>query len=468
MAGLVLVACAASWMFGERIGINGGQGWDGMGYTQWARDFWNAVVVKGLTRYHSQRILPSAIVHYALRGTGEALTSPHVIAAFAVLNAVVLAGAAALYAHAAGHLHLSRATTWVGFAALFASFANLKHAPYYPTLTDASAFALGMLLAWGALTRRLWAVWLAGLLGIATWPALPPIAVALLVLPCRDGEPVSRPRWLAAAAGAIAAVAFCAIAVHYMRHPVPNVGDDKFAAWVLRGAVLPVSLCAVAAFVACGLYPLVRGTPLRWPHVAGSIAAIVLVVVRAIWIAKLGTHGPGPSGAQFICEHALSAIRGPLWGPVHDVVYYGPIIVVAMLHWRQLAAWAARLGAGAAFTLAITVAFAAGSQSRLWNHLVPFLVLGTLVVTDDRWTRGRALAFAALALAWSKVWFTIGYDRHINWLVFPNQRYYMHQGPWASNTMYLVHLAAAAVTCAVLVAIGRARPPGPRAPSPPG
>jgi hypothetical protein len=255
--------------------------------------------------------------------------------------------------------------------------------------------------------------------------------------------------------------------MHYLRHPVPNVGDDKFAAWVLRGPVLPVSIALLAAFIVGGCYALVRGTPLRMPSLAGCIAAVVIIVARALWGAKIGTKGEGPSTAQFLCEHSLSAIRGPLWGPVHDIVTFGPILIVAMLAWRRIAAWAVRLGPGVAITLAFTVAFAAGSQSRQWNHLVPLLVLGTLIVTNDQWTRNRALVFAALCLVWSKVWLTIGYDRPLAFHEFPNQRYFMNLGPYASNTMYLVHLAAALVTLGVLVASGLARPREPRAPSRP-
>src|SRR5512146_2274838 len=95
VAALGIVTIAA----GERIGINGGQGWDGLAYTEWARDFWKHVVVDHLTRYHAQRVLPSAVVHYALRAVGAAPTVGHVIRAFAILNIVLLAGSAVLWAH---------------------------------------------------------------------------------------------------------------------------------------------------------------------------------------------------------------------------------------------------------------------------------------------------------------------------------------------------------------------------------
>jgi len=187
--------------------------------------------------------------------------------------------------------------------------------------------------------------------------------------------------------------------------------------------------------------------------VSGRVGCVVWA-----WLGVPGTgpKGDGPPGAQFLCEHTLAAIRGPLWGPVHDVVYFGPVFLVALLHWRRVAAWAARLGPGAVFALGLLVAFAAGSQSRQWNHLVPLLVIATLVVTNERWTAPRAVGFALLTLAWSKVWLTIGYDRPLKFHEFPNQRYFMNLGPYASDTMYIVHLGAALITAVALVLLLRA------------
>src|SRR6266849_3846734 len=53
--------------FSEQVPVNGGFGWDGVAYGGWARDFYNAVFVRGLNSYYIGRILPSAIVHYGLR-----------------------------------------------------------------------------------------------------------------------------------------------------------------------------------------------------------------------------------------------------------------------------------------------------------------------------------------------------------------------------------------------------------------
>jgi hypothetical protein len=485
MAAAVLALCAVTITVGERIGVNGGQGWDGAGYTTWAKGFSGMVLTEGLTRYHSQRILPSAIVHYALRGTGQALTTPHVIVGFQVLNSVLLIASAVLWAHIGKLLAWRRSAAWAGFVALFASFACARHALYYPTLTDTTAFALGMLMTWGYVARRPIAVWWSALLGAFTWPALVPQAFVMLLAPRREPAvaPVEvawqrRAHRLALWLAMVVVAAYLSIVFAYYRAPVRAPGFDHFAAWV-RTDLLVLTVPLLALLLGIGLYlllapPEVWNLRAHWRHrrpryllcAAGSLAAIVLVWWW--WVREIGVQRGGPTSAQFVCVQALEALRGPLWGLVHHVVYFGPIVLIAVLSWRRAGALAARWGPAATASLALTLVFAAGSESRQWINLVPFLVTITIAVTEERWTARRTIAFSAVALVWSKLWFPIGYDTPSNWLEFPNQRYFMNLGPWASDRMYLVHLVAAVASLLVMYLVirpPRRAPPSSRASS---
>jgi hypothetical protein len=468
MAAIVVVLGGLTIALGERIGINAGQGWDGQDYLRWSGDFWHRVVELGVTRYQAQRVLPSAIVYAVLHGLHVSPTVEHHVVGFALLDLALLAGAAALWAHLAHAMSWRRAATWVGFVALFGGFANARHALYDPVLTDSTAFALGMGMTWAYLTRRPAFVALAGALGCITWPALPPIACVLLVLR-RPAAPVAPARvsmrWPAAGLAIVAALAFILLALHYQRAPLAELGMAKFAAWV-RTDLFALTLPLLAALLAAGWYLLAR-EPRLWQvrgyvqtltvrHVVAALCAVAaMLAARAWWLAQAGTQGPGPGGATFAYEHTQEALRGPLWGPVHHFVYFGPIVGIAMLAWRRIAALAAEWGPGVVVALAFVVAFAAGSESRQWIHLLPLLVAITIAATDDRWTARRAAGFTLLALAWSKLWFYIGYAEPGDWHAFPDQRYFMHHGPFATDAMYLVHLVAAALTIAVLALLVR-------------
>ena len=469
MAAIVLALGVLEIAFGERIGINGGQGWDGQAYTQWAVDFPHQVVAHGLTQYYAQRVLPSAAIYYASHALGVAPTVPHAIFAFQLLDLAMLVASALVYAHLATCVMKWRAAaTWAGFAALFACFANARHALYYPTLTDPTAFFLGMLLAWGYLARKPVAVWLAAAASAWTWPAMPMIAIAMLVAP-RPREPVAPLAWprairwtsIALAAGGTALVLLVARA--YYVAPVPNIGCDKFAAWVLRDWLV-VTVPLVAAMLGVGGYLLAaqprvwnvaayaRG--LDWKRTAAAIAGCVAIVgARAWWVAQVGTQGEGPTFRnQILCEHGNALLRGPIWGPVHEVVYFGPIVIVAIFAWRRIAELAAEWGPAIALALAMLLALATGSQARQWIHLFPLIVVIAIAATEARWTRSLAIAFGIACLAWSKLWFHIGWTTVHTWFDSPDQRYYMHLGQWASDESYEWHLIAALVT-AVPIAV---------------
>ncbi len=454
MAALVALGAFLTIAFGERIGVNGGLGWDGMGYALWARDFAHEVLEKGVTVYHAQRQLPPAIVHYALR-------TDDVVRGFQLLDAGCLVIAAYLWGRIALVLAWSRSAAWAGFAAVFASFALARHALYYPTLTDATAFALGMAMAWAFLARRPIALWVIALAGAFTWPALPAVALGLLVLRREPlvGEPVKRP--IAAVVAVLGALAACTIAVHYYRAPVP--GDEKWLKHIPRD-LLVATLPVLAAWTCAAGYLLVRSSTgllaygkklVAWRTLLAIGGIAIIYALRALWISRVATQGPGPTSAQFACELALESLRGPAWGLVHHVVYFGPIVLVAIGAWRDIARIAASFGPGALLALAMIVAFAVGSESRQWLHLFPLLVALTIAGTHEWWTPKRAIAFAVLCLAWSKLWWGIHYDLPTSPFEWPALRYFMQQGPWASDETYLWHLGAVAVTALVLLALRR-------------
>ena len=323
MVGIVIALCVITIKFGERIGVNQGQGWDGMGYTQWAQDFSGHVLTEGVTRYYSQRILPSAIVGIGVHASGQLLTVPNVIFGFQILDSLALVGGAFVWTRIAAALRWKRLTSWVGFAALFLSFACARHALYYPTLTDSSAFALGMLMTWGYVTNRPTVLWLTAAIGTFTWPAIVPHVVLMLLIP-RPREPApdraeSRSRRLAIVFGCIAAIGYTLLSLHYYRSPLPATGFDKFAKWI-RSDLLILTLPLTAALLGFGTYYLFaeRATwnlkyvwrDQRWRKRALVLVGVAgLLLVRGWWVHRVGTRGDSPTLPEFVCQPVGTVVR---------------------------------------------------------------------------------------------------------------------------------------------------------------
>jgi hypothetical protein len=166
---------------------------------------------------------------------------------------------------------------------------------------------------------------------------------------------------------------------------------------------------------------------------------------------------------------ASYAVRAPLWSIVHHVVYFGPVVLVAIGFWGDIARQAAQWGPAAVIALGVVVLTAVSSESRHLNHLMPLVVVLVFTATAEHWTVGRALVFAVSSLAWSKVWMRIGYVEARDPFAWPDLRYTMHHGPWATDATFIAHLIAALVTSVMLaIAFRRSRldRDGPRAPSP--
>ncbi len=472
MLALVAFGSVVTVVWGERIGIYQGQGWDGQAYAAWARDFPGEILGKGVTVFQSDRVLPSAILYYALGALGIEHTTANVIAAFQLLNVVALLATVVFLVRIAVILEWSRAATWAAFVATFLGFASAREALYYPTMTDATAFALGMGTVWAYVGRRPIAQWVIALAGAFTWPALVAFAFAALILPRpRAALPTTTGRWHPPLAIGVGVAAAGFIVAWFLYVLATTVGVER---WLDRAHhdLYPVTIGLIALATAAAAYLVARQDQtwsvlpylrqLGWRRIAlALVATAAIVIVRELWHREVGTQGPGFTWRELRHYYAANAVRGPLWNVVHQVVYFGPIVLLAIAMWRRIAVAVMPWGPAAILTLGMIVLTSVSSDARHLLHLMPFVIVVTIVATAERWTPRRVAGFAAIYFAWSKLWLTIDYMMVRDSLSWPNLRFFMQHGPWASDETFLYHLAATVVTAVGLWLLLRrpVRPP---------
>jgi hypothetical protein len=464
---LVSIGSAITILWGERIGIRNGEGWDGAAYSAWARAFPDKVLDEGVNRFQARRVLPSALVHYGLGALDMKRAGANIQLAFQVLNALALLASAVLLHRIAVLLAWSRSATWLAFTATFLGFANARGALYYPAETDPTAFALAMAVVWAYVGRRPIALALSVLAGAFTWPALLALGFALLVLPTpAEPLPATTGPWHRRLAIAVAAATAAFIIVWFaysLANPIARGGWSgapsflKYShreLWEVAIAWLVLVSAAAAYLVArddrtWSVAPYLRGV--GWRRIAlGAAAAAAIAAISWAWANRVGKKGPGFSLADLRNYYAANAVRGPLWSTVHQVVYFGPIVLIAIAAWRRVAAVASGWGPGAVLGLGLTVVFAVNADARHLIHLMPFVIAATVTATAAWWTPRRVIGFAVLALGWSKIWWRIGYEKiHVS-REWPDLRFFMHHGPWASDETFLWHLGGVIVTAAAL------------------
>lgn len=462
---LVALVGAALAGLSEHIPLASGSGWDGQFYVRAAKDF-VAELRAGVDPYRLQRMAPAVAVHAGLRMVGAATASDaSIILGFQTLNWVCLTGAAVLWGRIAQALRLCTPAFWLGIVGLFANYAMLKMAPYYPVLNDVPAFFLGTAACWAFVTDRPLVLLAVGAVGAFTWPVAAPIVVLLLVFPRKPIPEMHRATapWPAALVAAALAVAVVATFVRvYFVQGIAVVGMGPVVP-VYRPLAL-VGLAGAAAYVAVVTYGLLRPfaftqipTYIRAMRPGRLVAAVALLVGPALIIRGIARGEPYLSASQFWNMLVVLGSGRPLIAPVSHVAYFGPVLLLLVPLWRPYVRVIHSWGIGATLAALATALVALGPESRQSIFALPFIIAPLCVAANAVDLPGRFVAvIAGLAVATSQFWLTIN-TSSLQTMADPSDavrtvyaRYFMNQGPYMTNTEYVGHvLSIAALTAAV-------------------
>jgi hypothetical protein len=448
--------------YGERIQVRGGLGWDGATYARWVRDFYQEIFVNRVDTYYIQRILPSAIVHYALRLTGQPLTDVNVMRGFALLSVSLFGVMGYVWGLVAGAMHITPRGRWLGFGGLFLNYVTLKHTFYVPVTTDVSAYCLGMLMIHAYSTGRTF--WLAALTGIGAfvWPLSVQVGALLILFPRAENEHTDAPPpWrlhlIAAVVGTIVAMLGIIYAVRTGPSLVHGLVQPLYLEPVRR--LLIASYAVAGAYLCVGAAELLRSRRLTdWREYVGrqkliGLALVIAVVggthlCQSVW--SNGRHFFGVG--EMLAITAQTAVTKPGVFLVTHVAYYGPFFLLAVFRWWPICRLIHRQGVG--LTLAVLLAFllSLNSQSRYWINVFVMVIPFIVKATDDlNWRPAQYGSVIGMCLLFSKFWLPMNggpyTDRQFE---FPDQLMFMTHGPWVSHSMYAVQGAVILATAFVL------------------
>lgn len=447
--GVFLALCS------EHIYVNHGLGWDGGVYADIALRFQGLLAGEKLPYpilYF--RYLPSALAWGAMKVTGTPLTIPNAISTFLGLIVGLFFLMSLAWSRAADALNLSAQGKWLGWMGLFLNYAVLKFAFYYPTLTDAFALSFATFILYAYVVRRRLLLLLFSILGFFVWPVLPVVGGFLLVFPRKDLAG-TRPdghlgRWIASGlAGLVLAV------VYILGKPLFSDNLDQ-----IFYVVMPLSIGLVFLylyFLIAGLF----GAPGLFDPACGRRELVLLAGLFACGLLALALStavAPAVRAEAFAYARDVvtNGIRRPAEFLVAHTLYFGPVVLLAVCRWREVAAAVSRFGWGMALSMALLGYQAINPLSRQVILLGPFLaVLTALGFEDRRLSRGFLLFFAFLSLLFSKVWYAINYglDTSIpgdqNPVFWP--RFVNSTGFWMKTEDYLWQGAVVVVTLFLLL-----------------
>jgi hypothetical protein len=455
---MVLAAAAAAFFayrLGERIQLHGGYGWDGVIYGRLAEHFRGFMTSRGLQAYYVPRVLPSLIVHYGMRLVRLPRTAPNIVCVFGLLNVVLITVSAWVWCRLADHEGISMRGKWLGFFGLFVNFALLKWPSYYPVLTDSYGFLLSLLMLYFHVQKKTWNVLAVTALGALVWPVLMYQGVILAAFRCAGGERaqgkhipwgLNRPLALLAALSVGVLVGALPVQSYHFLSPVIDRGNGPLC-YQPVSLVVMISVVCVFLYVWLGLKSLWNEQRLFepqcwfrsfqiWPALFG-LALMLAVRWLSLAVAKRPSIFTMPDLLMMI---GWESIKHPCIFAVAHAVYYGPIILLALLNWPALCRVIHGYGLG--LTLCVTANFVLSldPESRHLIHFLPIIVLVTAKAMEQvRWDAVQCTVVAVLALGFSKVWMNLGgRPDTLHSDQFPAQLLFMNIGPWMSATMYLV------------------------------
>jgi hypothetical protein len=186
----------------------------------------------------------------------------------------------------------------------------------------------------------------------------------------------------------------------------------------------------------------------------GRIGAIGIsaVVVRSVY--QLGAEVTARDTDILFDRMIYSSVARPLASLLGHVAHFGPIIILAVLLWPQVARLIHRLGPGMVLLFAGILVLALNSESRTITAILPFVAAFTAAAADRlQWRTWHVGVFAATSLVVSRVWFSInqGVIEDAPVLEFPAQFYFMNFGPWMSNRSYWVFMAGLSATTILVI-----------------
>lgn len=454
-----------SIFFGERIPESGGVGYDGVLYAGLAQDFTSIVFAHKLSIYALQRVLPSGIIYYVAHLFHFSLTQATMPMVFSIYNTIILMFAVFVWHQIAKQLHWTPQVRLISFAGLFLNYAILKMNTYYPILTDTSAFFCGLLMVYLFLLDKKFFVLLTMIAGAFIFPTLVYVGFILFVVSNKQQDYLSQQahslRAIILALLSAIIITMCISMIYYEIGVRDEFALGRYSAF----PVLCLSIASLFVYFFLSLLPVYNNffalfirSLKQFFNVRLLLALLVVIAIKSS-IHSLSNGEAGPlTPALFVELISVRSLAYPLIFLVSHLIYYGPIVCLLIYFWRDVINALQNENLGLFLVAGCYIVLAINPESREAINFFPIAVIAVCqILNNKKIDASFVYFFLLLSLVVSRVWLPLNHG----WLSlatnppqvtleFPMQWYFMSQGPWMSNVMYVVY---AVVTLSVFAII---------------
>ncbi len=409
LTGVLLILFCTS-LFGEKIPMNDGAGFDREFYRRVAENFSEDFFASGYDAFRIQRIFPFFIVHYAFSVFHVSPTHANLMHVMTALHVGNLLLQIFFFFKLSKILQWKRSTVAVLFACFFFCFPTLKGCGYEPFQTDAFAVTLSLASFVFFLLGKRFLSLAVGFLGIVTWPT---VTLQAILLVCFD-KPLSSSlasrfsfaKIFPFAYGFLVALSILFVEMTHHGGVLRNLMMRDF-----NPALTGISLCAILL----ALYGVLRCVPecsmLSWKNWAAAWRncrwKILILSLFGWFLVKfyLSLHTNEEifsSNSLFALQILWRPLKYPLIPIVGHVAYYGIFPVLVLLAFRQFSKEFFMRSAGFSMLFVGFLILSLDSESRHLASFLPILLLPlgkALDGLDLKPVRASALISLQLALS---------------------------------------------------------------------
>lgn len=444
-------------MFGERLPVSDGFGWDGVVYADIAEKLLQSPAVNDYTVF---RIIPSTLIHLIFKLFGIPFTSVNLVHAFQFMDVACMVLSIFVLQKVLELFVTEFELRALGIALYFFSFCVCRFIFYYPVLTDSFGLLLSALMLYLYLTKNVPLLAILSLITAFTWPMLFYMSVFLFAFPFKGFQREEQELhygWKLTAAMAI--MIPTAYYVYY-------AGFSMSKTFVLQ----PLEMLLPVAILALGFQywflPEILPVILLRKEVFRMISVTSLIIFAALFfLMKIGGNAfninDTPSAYMslgYLFEMPLSrGVARPFINLASHFAFFGVIIALILANWKRFARSVRSFGPGISLAVALNLFWLLpNSETRTFSHLLPWLVLFAIISLKGLKIRSSSLwLIGSLAFICSKIWLYIGFRMQDTYAAnetigMPNQKFFMHLGPWISAEMWLVHLLALIIAIMVI------------------
>lgn len=436
-------------LFGERYYLNDGLSMDGIVFSSFVKMF-NASYY--FDTYYVHRILPSFLVGGSFKLFSISTTNYNIYTAFQILNIISIAISCIFLKKTLLLLKVSIKNQLLAQILLVFNFAVLKMPFYLSVMTDTMAMCLSIMMLFFYLKKNMVGLIIFTIMACFTWQMLffqgiILIALPFLTLPYSKVESLTKIIIPSLSSGL--ALTLCIFLI-FVRKADTNV---ELVAKINK-TLLPYSIAGVVLLFYFFSFILLNAHLLNLRSFFKKLKLSNIIIAFSLFIATLCIIyllNPFPSKFyplyNILTGTVTSALMWPLHTLVSHTVFWGVIMILLILFWKDFSKLLSQMGWGIVIAFGLNLfTFGIISETRCLANLLPWIIV-FLIKAINKYSFSNIfyIVVTAFSIFASKIWLYLNPSKNEIYAMyldkngsmgFPDQKMWMHFGPWMSEKMY--------------------------------